>query len=360
MKRSRHLLSTFTAATLATLVITGCEKKAPDQPKPPQAGDSKPVAEAIKSGDPAKVAEAVKAAATPAADVTKLVGTYGFVARLPKDVETFGSSYHLHELWMGLANSKWAATLLELPPIKANAEFTRFREQWNSEQGQQIRTILEGLYGQEVTVAMPAGFTAKLQPWLKVFGIYQQKAIEAYFMMSMGGGAPNPDKIQQMIKDAAPELIPALTECEVPPFVIAFKASKIRQIVDAGAKQLMEKVGSELPPAFEPGQFKLADKFDFQSITVNVKKLAAQFQEAQVEAKLKELLGDEAKAKAAMDAIVSKRVEVAWGWVDEYLLISIGTNHDHLKLAPSDGRARWRSRKWRSAARSSRRSVRMD
>jgi hypothetical protein len=337
MKRSRYLLSTFTAATLATLVISGCEKKAPDQPKPPQAGDAKPVAEAIKSGDPAKVAEAVKAAALPAAEVSKLVGTYGFVARLPKDVEGFGSSYHSHELWTGLANSKWAATLLELPPVKANPEITSFRAQWNSEQGQQIRTIAEGLFGQEVTVAMPAGFTTKLQPWVKVLGIYQQKVLEAYFMMGMAGGTPSPDKIQQVIKDAAPDLIPALTECEVPPLLFALKASKVRQVVDGAMKQLMEKVGSELPPGFEPGQFKLSDKYDFQSITVNVKKLVAQAQEAQLQAQLKELLGDEAKAKAALDAIVSKRVEVAWGWVDEYLLISVGTNHDHLKLAPSDG-----------------------
>ena len=336
MKRSRHLLSTFTAATLATLIITGCEKKAPDQQKPPQAGDAKPVADAVKSGDPAKVAEAVKAAVLPA-DVAKLVGTYGFVARLPKDVEGFGSSYRWHDLWTGLANSKWAATLLELPPVKSNPEVTRFREQWNSEQGQQIRAIVDGLFGEEVTVAMPAGFTTKLQPWVKVFGIYQQKIIEGYFMTAMGGSAPSPDRVQQMIKDAAPDLIPALTECELPPFVFALKANKVRQVVDGASKQLMEKVASELPPAFEPGQFKLADKYDFQSITVNVKKLAAQAQEAQVEAKLKELLGDEAKAKAAMEAIVTKRLEVAWGWVDDYLLISLGTNHDHLKLAPSDG-----------------------
>jgi hypothetical protein len=81
----------------------------------------------------------------------------------------------------------------------------------------------------------------------------------------------------------------------------------------------------------------VADKYEFQSITVNAKKLVAQFQEAQLEMQLKELLGDETKAKEALNAIVAKRVEIAWGWVEDYLVVSLGADHNHLKLAASEG-----------------------
>jgi hypothetical protein len=269
-------------------------------------------------------------------DIAKLGGTYGFVGRLPRDVEGFGASFHLHSLWQGLATSKWATTLLDLPPVKSNPDIIKFQQQWNSEQGQQAREVLKAFFGNDFTIVMPAGFTAKLGPWMELFSVYQQTILQAYFMLGMSGGTPDPSKLQQVMKDAAPEFIPILAKCELPPFYMAFKAGEVRPMVDGALKQFTQMIGSELPPAFEPGQFKLSDKYEFQSVTVNAKKLVAQFQEAQIEQQLKELLGDEAKAKEALNAIVSKRVEVAWGWVDDYLVLAFGTDHNHVKLAASE------------------------
>jgi hypothetical protein len=341
MKRRRLLLPTFIAATLG-LTFSACEKKPADTPKPPQAGEASTPATAPDAGRTASVpitpAKQPATAPTPVtpAEVAKISAAYGFVARLPKDVEGFGASYRLHDLWTGLANSKWAATLLDLPPIKANPDITKVREQWNSEQGQQAREMLQAFFGNELTVAMPAGFTAKLGPWVELFSAYQQTILQAYFMVGMSGGAPDPSKMQQIIKDAAPEFIPILARCELPPFFIAFKAAQVRPMVDGMLKQFTQMIGTELPPAFEPGQFKVSDKYEFQSISVNAKKLVAQFQEVKLELQLKELLGDEAKAKEALDALVGKRVEVAWGWVDDYLVVAFGSDHNHVKLAASE------------------------
>ena len=141
MKRRRLLLPTFLAATLG-LTFTACEKKPTDTPKPPQAGGTAAPAPATPGAAPSAASpttpapQPVAAAPATAADVAKISATYGFVGKLPKDVEGFSASYRLHDLWTGLANSKWAATLLELPPIKANPDFAKIQEQWKSEQGQ--------------------------------------------------------------------------------------------------------------------------------------------------------------------------------------------------------------------------------
>jgi hypothetical protein len=50
----------------------------------------------------------------------------------------------------------------------------------------------------------------------------------------------------------------------------------------------------------------------------------------------KEILGDEAAAKAAVDALMAKRVEISWGWVEDYLVVSLGSDHAHVKLAAGD------------------------
>jgi hypothetical protein len=343
MNRRRFLLPTLFAAALS-FSFSACEKKPTDTPKPPQAEQAAapgqttapgPTTTGTKSAAPA-AGQPAPAAASPAVDVAKISGTYGFVGRLPKDVEGFATSLRFHELWTGLANSKWAATLLDFPPIKTNPEFVKLQDQWKSEQGQQARDLLQAFFGHEFTIAMPAGFTAKLGPWVELLSSYQQTMLQAYFMMGMSGGAPDPSKMQQILKDAAPQFVPILARCEVPPVFFAFKAAQARPTIDAMLKQFTKMVGSELPPAFEAGQFKLSDKYDFQSVSVNAKKLVAQFQEVQLEMQLKEILGDEAKAKEALNAIVAKRVEVAWGWVDDYLVVALGSDHAHVKLAASD------------------------
>jgi hypothetical protein len=48
------------------------------------------------------------------------------------------------------------------------------------------------------------------------------------------------------------------------------------------------------------------------------------------------MLGDEGKAKEAVAALKTKRVEIAWGWVGDYLFISLGQDHAHIKFAASD------------------------
>jgi hypothetical protein len=334
MKRFRLLFTTITAAAVAALTFSACEKT-PDKPKesqPAQPAAPGSPAEPAKPGEPAKPAVSAPAPAVSPSEIAKLGGTYGFVAKLPKDVEGFSASYRMHDMWLAIANSKWAAALFEIPQIKDAPQFAQMREGWNSPQAAQVKDILAEVLGRETVVAMPAGFNKTLGPWVEFLGVYYRTIIEGYGSMMLSGG-PNPQRMQQMMRDAAPRFIPHLAKCDMPPLLMAFKAGKIRPLVDDGTKQLKELVGG-MPP-LEMSEFKVGDS-TFTSVSASAKKMMAQYQAVQIELQLKEALGDEKQAKAVIEAIDTKKFEIAWGWVGDYLVVSLGSDHSHLKLAAGD------------------------
>jgi hypothetical protein len=331
--RNIHALLAAVAAFAVSTSFVACEKKAAEQPQKPPAPTPSPVAETAK---PAETTP--KPAPTPApkpADIAGLKDAYGFASRLPIDVEGFSDSYNLHDLWVKLSNSKWAAQLLSLPAVKETPQVQDMIQKWNTlPQAQVGKNVLEALLGTEFVAVQPAGFTEKFLPWVEVISELQATNFQRQVMTVMGGGK-RPDSAK-ILQEAAPELIPALVKCDVPPLFFAFKAVKAKADIDGAVDQFLKTSGTQLPPGVELGQFKLADQHEFRTITFTAKKFIAAFQEARLQVQLKEMLGDEVKAKEAMAALMTKRVELAWGWVGDYLVVSLGADHSHLKFATGD------------------------
>ncbi len=330
MKRLRlNLLLAPATALIVASSFVACEKT-PDKPARPQTEATKPD-QTANTPEPTKTAEATTTILAPAGDTAKIAGQYGFVAMLPKDVDGFTALYNLREVWTAFAKSKWAAEFMALEPIKQNPQFQQALQQWNSPQGEKTRSLLASIIGVEYAIVEPAGFGGKVKPLMaayeKLIGTYFQRA----FMAGLSGKPMTPAQTQQMFRDAAPELLPAFAKCDLPPMLFVVKAVKSKTDVDEAFKSLTAMIGVQLPPAFEAGTFKVADKYDFQSLRVSAKKLVP----AQAEQQLKELLGDEAKAKEAMALITAKNAELAWGWVGDYFVLSLGPDHSHVKFATS-------------------------
>ncbi len=346
-RRPLHLLLAPVTALFVASVFTACDKASEKTSNPTQPEPAKPATEKVAAAPapaPAKpIADAAKPAAQ-SADITKIASTYGFAAQLPKDVEGFSAIYHLHDIWVSFSQSKWATTLLDLEQVKQEPQIQNFFKQWNSPEAQKAKDLLEAIFGNEFLVVEPAGFADKVAPLVdaygKIYGAYLQQA----FLAGLSGKKMDPKEIQTLMQNAAPELIPAFAKCDVPPLLLITKAGalpwttagKAKADIDGAFKQLTGMVGTKLPPAFELGSFKVADKYEFQTLSVTAKKLVAQFQEVQFELQLKELLGDEAKAKELVAQISAKRAELAWGWVGEYFVVSIGSDHNHVKFAASE------------------------
>lgn len=283
--------------------------------------------------DSPRPTELIQVSQVGAADVAALRAAYGFVARLPKDVEGFSANYRISETLSGIANSKWATTLMSLPFIKDEPDFKRMTTQWNSPQAVQVRGVLDAIFGQEIALVMPAGFSGKLTPILDAYKVFIGKYVEATLLNAMSGKQMGPQQVQEMMRDAAPELIPAFAKADLPPVMIVAKAVKAKDLIDGAFAQFLAMAGTELP--FEPGSFKV-DKYEFKSVTISAKKLIAAFQEEQFKLQLRELLGDEAKAKQVLELILAKKAEISWGWVEDYFVLSIGTDHSHVKFAATD------------------------
>jgi hypothetical protein len=339
----RRPLHALLALTVATSFVA-CDKKSADQPATPPTGTS-PAASA--PAEPAKPAEAAKTAAketappaapaAPAAapaNVSAISGSYGLAAMLPKDVEGFSENYRLHDLWVKLSESNWAKTLVNLPALKGDPKFQEVLQKWNSPQAAKAKELLEAVLGGEIAGANCAGFTEKFIPWMDLIAEVQQVQIQRGFMTAMSGGQP-PDS-QKLFRDAMPEIIPALVKCDIPPILVAYKAAKSRTDIDAGIAMVLAQLGAKLPPGVEIGKFKVADKYDFQNITVNGGKLVEALQEEMIRGQLAELLGDEGKAKQSVEALKTKRIEIALGWVGDYLVLSLGTDHAHVRFAASE------------------------
>ncbi|MEK0448093.1 MAG: hypothetical protein RL088_361 [Verrucomicrobiota bacterium] len=308
---------------------------APEQPSKPAepakpADSAKPAAEASK---PAAATPTPAAPAAPAADIAKLREIYGFAARLPKDVEMFSGNYRMLDVWSSVANSKWAATVIDL--LGKQPEGQRMTEQWNSPQAKQGRDIISAFLGNEFFFAGASGFSAKAAPLIELQQKVMELQLEAIVTGGMLGGNPADTNkaMMRVFKDNATDLIPKLTKLEMPPLLMGFKAGRIRADFDGFIKKGLES--GNLPPGVEQGTFKVGN-YDFQSLSVTVRKVVPQFQEANMQLEFKELLGDEAAAKAAVDALMAKRFEFSWGWVDDYLVMGLGTDHAHVKLAAGD------------------------
>lgn len=307
-----------------------------DKPAEPAKQESSNPAKSGDSTKPAAAVEAVKAAvAAPAAaaDVAKLRDAYGFAARLPKDVEMFSSAYRLSAMWDSVASSKWAATMLEL--IEKTPNGAGMKEKWNSEQTKMGRKYISEFFGNEFFIAGASGFSTKLAPLVELNQQVGQLYLQALVSGGMMGGDPAEvnKAMLRMFKDNAVALMPTALKLEMPPLMMGFKAGKLRTELDGMIKSVVDP--TKLPPGVEQASFKVGN-YDFQSLSVTVRKVVPQFQEANMQVQFKEILGDEAAAKAAVDAIMAKRVELSWGWVEDYLVMGLGTDHSHIKLATSE------------------------
>ena len=332
-RRPLHTIITPLAAISVATCLFACEKK-PEQTSKPSDSTAPAAATPAAQTTAAKVVEAVKEAVAPA-DYAALKQVYGFAALLPKDVEAFGSSYRLSELWEKLAASKWADTLLNLAPLKADPKFQDMLTQWRTNpQAQMGKKIVNAFFGGEFTVAYPSGFADKIAPWVDLASEVQAVNFQRQIMTAMGGGKrPDP---KDLLRDAAPDLIPALAKCDLPPFFAAFKAGAVRADVDGALGMMTQQLGTQLPPGVELGSFKIADKHEFRSISATGSKLIAALGEDRLASQLKIALGEDALVQEVLGALKAKTIEIAWGWVDDYFVLSFGPTHGHLKFAASD------------------------
>ncbi len=249
---------------------------------------------------------------------------YGFVSKLPNDVEAFSADFQTHDLWVKLANSNWAAELLSLEFVKSEPKIQLLTQLWNSTEGKRLREIMELGFGVEFETVLPAGFSKKLMPLANLYNDLLLSGLSSSILESVNSKEFKP--LIEFYNKNAPEIFSSLAISEFPPMIFVSKPKKSKKDIYNALDKLVMTIKLLLPSTFEQGSFKTNDNSEFQFLLTKAERILP-------EGYLKEVLKDQANSDEIIAAINAKQFELAWGWIDEHFVISIGSDHTHIRFS---------------------------
>lgn len=297
---------TWAVAVVAALAVApaGC-KKAPE------------------GAGPAPGATPPPAAADPLAEVRPALGGARLV---PADVEGYFGVWGGGPLAKQLAASRVYNWLTGGGSGLEMAKGLRDTRQFFHENpdGVKLRQLGAALFGEEFFAVLAPGFTGRIAVW---------KALADELRIARLTGQLVPADPVAGTRTSAPFLVPLLGELEMPPIILGFRAGGQRVAVDAALEDLLRR----LPAGAVQGAFDLGDHRAFRSVAFELGQLADSPTQIRLETALREAFGDPRLAKEGLAKLLTRRVECAFGWVDDYFLVSLGSDRLHLRLAASEG-----------------------
>ena len=289
----------------------------------------------------AQASSSSSAAASSGSSVEVSASAWGFAARLPRSTEGFVALYRASDLVEGFLGSNWMKKLSSHPAVgqQIQAMLASFE---SDPQAKEVIGLLKEVAGKEVVFAVGDGFTANVQKLasavVPVFKTAFLASMQKQFKPAAEAGAASLSGPGDLLKELSPQqigqMVSALVEADVPSFLMAVKAGAVKEKLDAMFKQGLGSLPPEMKQVVDEGSFKLDGKYDFQSLTFKVSKLPVPDDVASAELQqFTAMMGSAEKAKAVLAKAKTKTVEVSWGWVDDSLVISLGKDHSHVKLA---------------------------
>ena len=190
--------------------------------------------------------------------------------------------------------------------------------------------------GKDAFIAFGKGTDAEMGRLMDLYNAYYKvyyKFMGTALLASMdlgdgAGGEPSPEElIKGILSDEA--LLKSLHELQLPPMILGCRppngqaAKVVKQMTDLEA---------DLPPIVVASEFEVAGAGKFRSWALAAKDAFAD----EYRAKMREEIGGDLAAKLEK-VIDSKKVELSFGAVGDYIILGVGTGHAHLKLAANGG-----------------------
>ena len=249
---------------------------------------------------------------------------YGLAARLPKDTEGFASLYRLSTLWEGFKNSNLVKQVLANEDLVREMDLDDLQREYTTDgEFKQGVDIAGALAGTEIMVALPAGFTKEFTYILKNLTPVQA----AFFGMRTANG---PGQEPGMSAEMLP-MVEAVAGMNVPPIILAAKAGAAKVPLQNLIAQALSEIKGEAAEKITRGTFS-QDGVEFESLSIHAEKVMDADDKEKMLRDLKKAAKDDAKGEALAKKLLAKTAELSWGWMDDYLIISIGSGHSHLKF----------------------------
>jgi hypothetical protein len=255
------------------------------------------------------------------------LSVYGFAGQVPKEAEGYVSLYDGKKLCSDFLASKAVVALLANPVVKqalANPSMTSALAQMRSGEHPVI-PLLGAFFGQESFVFLAPGSAQRLMGLQQLQREKQAADIET---LLAGKGFP----AQQQRNNAYFKLLQEHGDLlQIPPMVIGGKVGSQK----AAFGQQLAALEKQLPAGVEIGSFDLSGNPGFKSLVFNASKLVPAPQQENLKKAIAANIQDAKAAEDICKSLLNRKVEIAYGFAGDYLLISIGDDHSHLKLAPS-------------------------
>lgn len=302
---SRRILLLFAAT--AAVIPAGCDQQeAPGIPAAPSA--------------PLVVTDAT------------LEGTYGIAARVPRDVDGFSDFYKLGQLWSDFMHSRTARALMANPLVQQGCaqamrdpKFQKAFQQWNANpEAVKWRAILADAFAHEFSVTLGKGAAARFAS-LQEFS-NEMRVQQFVSNLNTVSGKPRPNPSADFLK-ALPSLAARLPELDVPPLIFEWKLASQRAALQAE----LDRAEAQLPPDVEKGTV-TAGGSAFKTLVFASAKMIPPAQQSALQSTL-EKNTDPQTARAVFQWVMARRVELAYGFVGDDFVLSVGPDHSHLKFA---------------------------
>lgn len=264
----------------------------------------------------------VPAESESAASASKRAQTFGFASRLPSDIDGVIGLRNFDDVLTGFTGSQFFKRIVELSGGAADPA-----------QVDEITGQVSKYAGKDAFIAFANGSAAQLDRLMEVYDYYYRVMYPMMLQGAMaganGGGAPamDPEDIfRQAMEADGGKMLKLAEELQIPGMIMGSR-------FEGGTAEALSKLAElegQLPPTAVVSEIDVegADS-KFKSWRIAAKDALGEAERAA----MREEFTDEEIAQKLEKIIDSKTVEVAFGSVGDYLIMSIGENHDHLKLA---------------------------
>ena len=256
---------------------------------------------------------------------------FGFVSRMPQDTEIIYGLRHLEQFTQEIGKSNTWKKLIELFELESGFDLSEVAEPWGSAMD---------LVGEDAFFGFGNGTAKQLEKLNEINDAYNKislKVAGSQMLSALGlGGDDEPDP-EEFMRDLLQELLSAnegknaklMQELQLPSFIAGAKVGKG---MSAQLVNQLSALEADLPPFVLTSEFKVLGDQKFRSWSIAAKDV---FDDSARE-QMREAIGDEDLAAKLEKIIDTKKVELSFGSIDEYVILGIGPDHKHIKFAKSE------------------------
>jgi len=256
---------------------------------------------------------------------------FGLVSSMPQDTEIVFGLTRFEDFANEIGKSTTWTKIIELLDLEAGIDISDAAEPWGSAMD---------FIGQDAFFGFGKGTAAHLERLTEITEAfnkisYELAGSELLSELGFGGDAGTDpeefmrDLIGKLLSDEDGKLEKTLNELQLPSFIAGSKVG------DGMAAQLVNQISAledQLPPFVITSEFDVNEGVKFRSWSINAKDVF----DDNAREELSQAIGEKDLAEKLEKIIDSKKIEISFGALGDYLIVGFGPDHRHIKFVDKE------------------------